>query len=61
MNLAADYAHKVELMNQKRQNLLHEKQEAYNEQFAQDVDYFKKHGKPGSKYWYMNVLNNLSP
>ncbi|XP_060593571.1 dysbindin-like [Ruditapes philippinarum] len=45
--LAAEHAHKVEQVNKKRQNLLHEKQEAYNEQFAQDVDYFKKHGKPG--------------
>ncbi|XP_045192358.2 uncharacterized protein LOC123548843 [Mercenaria mercenaria] len=47
VQLAREHAQKVEQVNKKRQHLLHEKQVAFDEQFAQDVDYFKKHGKPG--------------
>lgn len=47
VQLARQHAHKVEQVNKKKQYLLHEKQAAYDEQFAKEVDYYKKHGKPG--------------
>lgn len=47
VHLAKEHAKKVEQANKKREHLLHEKQVAFGEQFAQDVEYFKKHGKPG--------------
>lgn len=45
--MARQHAEKVEQMDKKRQHLLKEKRQAYDEQFNQDIDYFKKHGKPG--------------
>ena len=49
VHMAKQHAEKVEQMNEKIQHLLKEKHEAYEDQFNQDVDYFKKHGKPGRK------------
>ena len=49
VKLAREHAQKVESVNKKRQSLLKERQTAYEEQFSQDLDFYKKHGKPGSK------------
>ncbi|KAL4235079.1 Dysbindin [Mactra antiquata] len=47
VQLAKDHARKVEEINKRKQHMLHEKHVAYEEEFVKDVDYFKKHGKPG--------------
>lgn len=47
IKLAREHAGKVEQMNKKRQSLLKERQTAFQEQFSQDIDFYKKHGKPG--------------
>lgn len=47
IKLAKEHAQKVESVNKKRKSLLTERQSAYEEQFSQDVDFYKKHGKPG--------------
>lgn len=47
VRLARNHAHKMEAMKKKREHLLQERQAAFEEQFSQDVDYFKKHGQTG--------------
>ena len=49
VKLAREHAGKVEQANKKRQTLLKERQTAFQEQFSQDIDFYKKHGKPGSE------------
>ena len=47
--LAREHAAKVDQENRKKQSLLKEKQSVFEEQFTQDLDYYKKHGKIESK------------
>ena len=60
VSLAKAHAAKVEGKEKQRASLMAERQSAYDDQFQQDVDYFKKHGKPGSKnfphFWFSKTF-----
>ena len=45
VQLAKEHAGKVQQLEKKQEQLLKERQSAYEEQFSSDIDFYKKHGK----------------
>ena len=55
VKLAKDHAKNVESYEKKRQTQMKERQEAFQEAFNEDVDYFREHGRLDRKYRWIHV------
>ena len=55
VKLAKDHAKNVESYERKRQTQMKERQEAFQEAFNEDVDYFREHGRLDRKYRYKYI------